>query len=235
MGKSLKDYISAFGYWGIIVIAPIFLDIIGIYQLASGNTFTGVPSWVWFQIIFLFLLIIPFIAFHKTRQKLEVKENELHQLKSQRPIIKTKVTRELRDIDIEVENIGASAEFEVQAEILTGETFAVSLPRNYYPYWGKTNSFKTQLGNRGKDWIKIASLETDSPIGLFGYTLHYFQTQYKAVASTRSTAWTSYNDGDIKPQIQLRIIISSKPEMINGSTIKYYELNDKGLFEISSQ
>ena len=49
------------------MIAPIALDIVGAYQLASGNQFTGIPSWVWFQVAFVLLLIIPFIAFHKVR------------------------------------------------------------------------------------------------------------------------------------------------------------------------
>jgi len=67
MGKSLWEYVTALGYWGFIVIAPITLDIISVYQLASGNQFTGIPSWVWFQVAFVFLLIIPFIAFHRVR------------------------------------------------------------------------------------------------------------------------------------------------------------------------
>lgn len=49
------------------MIAPITLDIVGVYQLASGNEFTGISSWVWFQVAFVFLLIIPFIAFHRVR------------------------------------------------------------------------------------------------------------------------------------------------------------------------
>ncbi len=49
------------------MIAPITLDIIGVCQLASGNQFTGIPSLVWFQVAFVFLLIIPFIAFHRVR------------------------------------------------------------------------------------------------------------------------------------------------------------------------
>ncbi len=67
MGKSLKEYVTALGYWGLIVIAPITLDVIGIYQLAYGNQFTGVPSWVWFQVAFVLFLIITFVAFHKLR------------------------------------------------------------------------------------------------------------------------------------------------------------------------
>lgn len=63
MGKSIKAYISDLGYWGFIVIAPITLDVIGVYQLATGNNFRGIPSWVWFQVAFIFLLVIPFIAY----------------------------------------------------------------------------------------------------------------------------------------------------------------------------
>src|SRR4030042_7220562 len=67
MWKSLKEYVIALGYWGLIVMVPIILNIISTYQLVSGNQFTGIPSWVWFQIAFVFLLVIPFIAFHKVR------------------------------------------------------------------------------------------------------------------------------------------------------------------------
>jgi len=71
MWKSFKSYVSDLGYWGFIVIAPILLDAIAIYQLASGNTFTGIHSWVWFQVAFVCLLFIPFIAYHRIRVKLQ--------------------------------------------------------------------------------------------------------------------------------------------------------------------
>ena len=52
--------------------------------LASNNTFTGIASWVWFQIAFVFLLIIPFIAYHRMRVRLqnvaEGRVKELHRL-----------------------------------------------------------------------------------------------------------------------------------------------------------
>lgn len=67
MCQSLREYVTALGYWGFIVIAPITLDIIGVYQLAFDNQFTGIPSWVWFQVAFVLLLIICFIAFHRVR------------------------------------------------------------------------------------------------------------------------------------------------------------------------
>lgn len=52
------------------MIAPIPFYIISLYQVASGNQFTGIPSWVWLIITFVFfllLLIVPFKIFHKVR------------------------------------------------------------------------------------------------------------------------------------------------------------------------
>jgi hypothetical protein len=84
VGKSLKEYIIALGYWGLVVIAPIILDTIGIYQLVTNNQVIGLPSWVWFQIAFVFLLLIPFIAFHKVNSQLrnltEGRKRELSEL-----------------------------------------------------------------------------------------------------------------------------------------------------------
>lgn len=67
MRQSLWEYVRAVGYWWFIVIAPVILGIVDVYQLASGNQFIGIPSWVWFPVAFVVLLIIPFIAFHKVR------------------------------------------------------------------------------------------------------------------------------------------------------------------------
>lgn len=71
MGQSFKEYITALGYWGLVVIAPIILDTIGIYQLATNSQVVGLPAWIWFQVAFVFLLLIPFIAFHKVRVRVD--------------------------------------------------------------------------------------------------------------------------------------------------------------------
>ena len=67
MLRSLREYITALGHWWFFVIVSIILGIIGVYQLASGNQFIGIPSWVWLLVAFAFALIIPFIAFNKVR------------------------------------------------------------------------------------------------------------------------------------------------------------------------
>jgi hypothetical protein len=204
--RSFREYVKALGFWGLIVIAPIILDIIGVYQLASNNNdFTGVPSWVWFQIAFIFLLVIPFIAFHKLRLKLEENEKEIARLKSNRPEITTKIVKDNKDFYIEVLNIGESAEFEAQIEVVKGEILVPSLPLQYYPYWEKTNTSKVEIHKGQKERLRIASLEIDTYSRLFTYNLHYIEPNYKAVTSSHSTSWALGNSGDIKPIIQLRI------------------------------
>jgi len=71
MWKSLKEYVAALGYLGLIVIVPIFLDILGIYQIASNTQVLNIPSWVWFLIALVLFLIIPFVAFHRMRIRLQ--------------------------------------------------------------------------------------------------------------------------------------------------------------------
>ena len=71
MWKSLKEYVAALGYWGLIVIAPILLNALGIYQIVSNTQVLNIPSWVWFQIALVLILIVPFVAFHKMRIRLQ--------------------------------------------------------------------------------------------------------------------------------------------------------------------
>jgi hypothetical protein len=81
MWKSLREYFTALGYWGLIVIAPIILNMIGVYQLISKKQIAEVQSWVWFQVAFVLLLIIPFIAFHRVRMRLQnITENRAREL-----------------------------------------------------------------------------------------------------------------------------------------------------------
>lgn len=71
MWKTLKAYIKDMGYWGLIVILPMILDLIGLIQLATGKQLLGISSWIWFQVAILFFLIMPFIAYHKMYVRLE--------------------------------------------------------------------------------------------------------------------------------------------------------------------
>jgi hypothetical protein len=103
--KSIRSYISDLGYWGFIVIAPMTLDIIGVYQLATSNTFTGVPSWVWFQVAFIFLLVIPFIAYHRMRMRLQtIEESRVLELTRLILEVRDKAARVVMDREIKTQD-----------------------------------------------------------------------------------------------------------------------------------
>ena len=65
MWKSLKTYIAAFGKWGFIMVAILVGDILGIIR----SYYTGwlIPTWGWWLILVVILIVSPFIAFHKLR------------------------------------------------------------------------------------------------------------------------------------------------------------------------
>lgn len=77
MWKLLKSYIADLGYWWFIVVIPVALDVVGIYQLVTGNQFLRIPSWILLLIALLLLLIIPFIAYRKIYLKLENIESRI--------------------------------------------------------------------------------------------------------------------------------------------------------------
>lgn len=67
MWKSLKEYVTALGHWGWIVLVDIFSGITGAYLDVSG--IEGFPTWLWVTLLGIALIISPFIAFHKLRKQ----------------------------------------------------------------------------------------------------------------------------------------------------------------------
>jgi len=244
MGKSLKEYCIALGYWWFIVIVPIALDTISICELVSGNQFTRIPSWIWFQIAFVFALIIPFIAFHKLRVRIDEKQKELDIIKNERPKIEVTVRKQYDDFDVEVLNKGEDAEFEAQIEVFDGKGFVLSLPQNYSAYWEKTKNDKIELKKGQKGHLKIASLQISRPIStpipMMNFSLHYYEithfenSTFPIIACAQSTTWIPGDTQTVKPCISLRVTISSSPSMADGAFVRSYQLSDKGLVEINS-
>ena len=65
MWESLKNYIAAFGKWGLLMAAILVGDVLGIIQ--SYYTEWLIPTWGWWLILVIILIVSPFIAFHKLR------------------------------------------------------------------------------------------------------------------------------------------------------------------------
>lgn len=212
---------------------------IGAYFDISGAW--GFPTWLWLIMLGVAVIIVPFIAFHKRRLIWEKTQNELDEIKNERPKIETIVREQRDDFDIEVVNKGEGAEFEAQVEILSGGSFVLSLPHYYSAYWEKTKNDKTELKKGQKDWLKIARLDISiGKIPIMKFRLHYYEIVYfensafPRVVSLDSTSWIPGSTQVVKPCISLKITISSKPSMIHGAFVRTYKLSDKGLSEVNS-
>lgn len=91
MWQSFKEYITALGRWGWVVVADIILTGAGAYlDLSSGI----IPTWVWITLGLLALIIAPFVAFHKLRVQRD-------KLKAEKDSKESKV--ELTDFNRELE------------------------------------------------------------------------------------------------------------------------------------
>ncbi|MHB8084701.1 MAG: hypothetical protein ACYDHZ_02610 [Dehalococcoidia bacterium] len=64
MWKSAGEYISSLGHWGWIVLVGVLQAIWGLVSPIFGINYSPV---IWITLLFLTLMIAPFIAFHKMR------------------------------------------------------------------------------------------------------------------------------------------------------------------------
>ena len=78
MWKHLGEYFISFGICGYLVLLLSILSGINTYSNITGNPipiFSIVPTWGWLTLLILGLVIIPFLAFHKIKTKLDNYEN----------------------------------------------------------------------------------------------------------------------------------------------------------------
>ena len=77
MRKSLKEYITALGYWGYLVLVA---NISGIAGMVLDVTETsGFPTWVWLVLLICGLVVAPFLAFNKVRVQRDIALSQLGQ------------------------------------------------------------------------------------------------------------------------------------------------------------
>ena len=78
MQKHLWEYFKSFGVWGYLTLVLTILSGINTYSNITDNpisTFTIVPTWGWLTILIMGLVIAPFFAFHKLRNRLDEYES----------------------------------------------------------------------------------------------------------------------------------------------------------------
>ena len=238
MRKSFIEYIISLGRWGWLVLIDVISGVTGAYLDISGKW--GFPTWVWILLLGIAFVVVPFIAFHKLRLRQDELQSELDRIKNERPKIETTVRTQHSNFDIEVLNNGEDAEFEAQIQVLEGKPFVLSLPLNYVTYWENTKNNKTDLKKGQNDWLKIATLQIETPASrLVNFRLHYYEithfegSAFPKVVYANSTSWILGNNQVIRPCIILKVTISSRPSMIGGAFIRTYKLSDNGLSEVN--
>ena len=224
------------------MIVPVALDVLGVYQLLSGDQVIGVPSWVWFQIALLLFLIIPFIAFHKLRLKLDGTQIELDNIKDGKPSIIVEPTKEGDVYMLKVTNIGEQAIFEAQIKLADEDpsVFALSRKSHYQACWDNTEKYRAIIPKGLSASIKIAELYS-SPPQFNPLTWHLFycgddnRENYASTSCYFVGAFYVHENGSRIPakptfEYKLHIIISSTPSLREGTFQKDYVLSyERGL------
>lgn len=90
MRESLREYITALGHWGWLVLVDVFSGLVGAYLDISGSKW-GVPTWIWITLLGIAFVIVPFIAFHKLRIKRDEMREQLQEIQKAQPSIKFKI------------------------------------------------------------------------------------------------------------------------------------------------
>jgi len=245
--RSLKQYIGAIGYWGLLMLAPIALDIIGSIQLATSCQFTGVPSWVWFNLGFVALLIIPFIAFNKIRNALVRGENRIAELENNKPYIEVMHQKLDNTFCLNVFNEGERAILKAQICIISSNTGNVfmdlhAMGKGYDAIWNETNTHKTELLKGQSGIVKIATIESIS-VYAEKIILYAYDLTTNSAYTLESSSWMQTDDNHIiKPEFILQVNISSDPSLrpscpnlIGGAFVRNYEVSLDGIKELPIQ
>jgi hypothetical protein len=186
----------------------------------------------------ILFIILSFLAFDRVRIERDKarEESENRELKINPPSIIVKPKTEQDIYYLEVTNIGETAEFECQIEIIEDNT-GNRKGQLYLGYWQIGTSSKPTIMNT--DRIRIASKETEIPPRgsqaivdlLMELHLYYYDKRLMHQPPFwRSTVWTG--EGIIKPEYRLRITITSIPSMREGKFIRDYRLDLSGLTEL---
>ncbi len=135
---------------------------------------------------------------------------------------------------VEVTNIGESAEFEAQVDIVEGYDKSSFISPRYTALWRSSSDKTTKLKKGQKDQILIADIDVLSlhPRPALAYRLyHYSPDADMNVDYMHSRSWDPEREHTINPHFLLRLNISSEPSMKEGTFSKTYLLDSKGLSE----
>ena len=151
-----------------------------------------------------------------------------------KPSIKVQPIKMDEKYYIEVANIGESAEFEAQVDIVDGYDKSSFISPRYTAWWRSSSGKTTKLKKGQKDQILIAYIDVLSlhPRPALAYCLYYYSPDADmSVDCMHSRSWDPEHEHTINPHFLLRLNISSDPSLKGGTFSKTYLLDSKGLSE----
>jgi len=172
------------------------------------------------------------------------KRNKLQAQLDTRPSIEVRPVNKFDDYYLEVKNIGNAGKFEAEIQMLESNTLIPSELNQYKACWETTKSREVQILKDQTDRVKIARFVSYPPHYQSQHlSLYYYNSQSGQESHIDSDGYKvgakiiSENGKErplTKPGFILRVTISSKPSLKEGSFIKKYKLGLDGLEELQN-
>jgi hypothetical protein len=221
------------------IFSALWTVVFNALTLAGIGTFLGYEiDWRWFTLagFIAFLVFVGWWIGGLYRQ--------LHALKANKPSIKVRPRNEFDNYYLEVKNIGNTATFQAEIEIIEGKEqyISYSFTKQYKACWETTRGRESQIIQDHTDLVRIAHFVSFPPdyqsqrLNLYFYDPTSIEESYVyCMAYLVGAKIVSENGTErplTKPELVLQITINSEPSLKEGSFIKKYKLCLSGLEEL---
>jgi hypothetical protein len=239
MLASFKEYVTSLGHWGWLVMADVIFAITGASLDVTGRV--GFPTWLWFALLLVGLMVAPFLAFHKAREQRDGVARRLAQVAETHPTITVEpIVDPGGRMFLEVTNHGEHGDFQAQIEVLEGRNFMHGmtwppLPA-YSAFWQVAAGPVARLPQGHKDRVAIGYLSIHTGTWLASFEMYFFNHQEGRMAAFDTTSWMPGSKGTAPVRFLLRVTISASPKLQEGPFCRLYLVEggrEKLLWEVA--
>ncbi len=199
---SLVEYLPSFGKSGWAVLVGVFASASGLVLAVTRGD--GYPPWFWLTLLFVGLIIGPFLAFHRVRDKRDDYAKRVDELENTRPSFVVEPKKQDDKSWLAITNSGNSrATISVSVEQLEG--IGNSVPA--YPLeWRENNSNECSVQSGAKGHVDVAQLHGMHSSGMavvqfFGHGGHAPPQANLSVNAVVRLKVSVYADSDSPPRL----------------------------------
>lgn len=221
------------------ILSALWTLVFNALTLAGVGTFLGYEiDWRWFT-LGGFIAFIVFAGWWIVGLY-----HRIHELSANKPSIKVRPRNEFDNYYLEVKNIGNTATFQAEIEIVEGKEHLIpySFEKQYKACWETTRGREAQILKDHTDLVRMAHFMSSPPyyqsqhLNLYYYDPTSGQENHIDSSSYLVGAKLVSENGKEKPltrpELVLRVTISSEPSLKEGSFVNKYKLGLSGLEEI---